>query len=83
MDVKVGDLVSIKSDFPGRNINIHHLSSLGVVTKIFQSAMITAAKGEHNYRDCAEVEWIKFDESRKGRPDMIQATTNLVIVSES
>ena len=28
MDIKVGDLVSIKSDFPGRNFNIDYLSSL-------------------------------------------------------
>jgi len=82
MDIKVGDLVSIKSEFPGRNINIHHIPSLGMVVKIFQSALITAAGGRHNYRDCVEVEWIKFDEEFKGRPDAVQAITNLVIVSE-
>jgi|TARA_R110002020_G_scaffold134370_1_gene299919 hypothetical protein len=81
MDVKVGDLVSIKSDFPGRNFNINYLSSLGVVTFIFQSALIVD-KGDHNYRDCAFVEWVAFDENLKGQPDAVQPFYNLVVISE-
>ena len=86
MDVKVGDLVSIKSDFPGRNFNINYLSSLGVVTFIFQSAVLNdlVAKGGHNYRDCAYIEWVTFDDHIRpqGQPDAIQPFSNLIVVSE-
>jgi len=86
MDVKVGDLVSIKSDFPGRNFNIDYLSSLGVVTFIFQSAVLRdlVAKGGHNYRDCAYIEWLTFDDEVRpqGLPDAVQPYSSLIVVSE-
>ena len=81
MDVKVGDLVSIKSDFPGRNFNIDYLSSLGVVTYIFQSALLVD-KGDHNYRDCAFVEWISIDKTLKVQPDCVQPFYSLLVISE-
>ena len=81
MDVKVGDLVSIKSDFPGRNFNIDYLSSLGVVTYIFQSALLVD-KGDHNYRDCAFVEWISIDATLKVQPDCVQPFYSLLVISE-
>ena len=82
MDIKVGDLVSIKSKYPGRNFNIHYLPCLGVITKLFQSATLKTAKSEHHYEDYAEIEWIKFEEF-KGKPDQVQPLANLIVVSES